>query len=181
MIKQDACPESRPSAKTRRYCSSYLGKAKSLQQKGSLEYSNCTTRASREKLGRLLCFSLAAFCACVFLQSFVMVFKIYQGKLFSGGGEHFHEDRAVQRRDNLPGASLVRTSTQLSSVSSSASILKGRFSLLFVLRQPMEFCSGKTWVMNMFAIAITCNSTAWLDPRILTGSGLDAGLEEPVG
>lgn len=69
-----------------------------MQQKGNLEDSKCATRVSREKLCRLLCFLLATFCVCVFLQSFVMVFKIYQGKLFSGGEERFLQDHAVQGR-----------------------------------------------------------------------------------
>lgn len=142
------------------------------------------TRVSREKLCRLLCFSLAAFCAHVFLQSFVMVFKIYQGKLFSRGEECFLQDHAVQRSGQsargIAGQD-IRTSAHLSSVSSSASILKGRFYLLFVLMQPTEFCSVKTLVPNTFAAPITCYNTTQLDPRILTGGGLDAGLEEPVG
>lgn len=85
------------SARTRHYFSSHLGKAKSMQQKGNLEDSNCATRVSREKLCRLLCFSLAAFCAHMFVQNSVMVFKIYQGMLFSGGEERFLQDCAVQR------------------------------------------------------------------------------------
>lgn len=66
LIKCDACPESKPSARTSCYFPSYLGKAKSTQEKGNLEDSNCATRVSREKLCRLLCFLLAAFCARVF-------------------------------------------------------------------------------------------------------------------
>lgn len=72
----------------------------------------------------------------------------------------------LSRGNGLPGALPVRTSAELISFSSSASILKGRFYLPFVLMQPTEFCSVKTLVPNMFAVAMICYNTAQLAPPV---------------
>lgn len=122
LTKCDPCPESKCSTRTRCYSSSYLGKAKSMQQKRNLEDPNCATRVSREKLCRLLFLAGCLLCPHV-LTKLCKIYQIYQSELFSGGEEHFLQDQAVQRRGL---SARIRTSAQLSSASSSASILKGR-------------------------------------------------------